>query len=101
MAQRSTKDRAGATGVAVPAPVAPEARVPPPIARRPPFTLRAVLIALFLIPFNSLWIVHTEIVRYAGHPTTTSLFYNVIFCLAILVAINALLTRFWPRMAFS
>jgi Family of unknown function (DUF6785)/Domain of unknown function (DUF6784) len=101
MAERSTKDRAGAPGVVAPAPRAPETRVPPSIPRRPPFTLRAVLIALLLIPLNSLWIVHTEIVRYAGHPTTTSLFYNVIFCLAILVAINALLARFWPRMAFS
>jgi len=54
-----------------------------------------------LIPVNALWIVHTEIVRYAGHPTTTSLFFNVVFDLAVLISVNALLLRHRPRWAFS
>jgi hypothetical protein len=65
------------------------------------FRARPLLIALALIPLNSLWIVHTEIVRYAGHPTTTSLFFNVIFSLCILVALNALLRRVRPSWVLS
>lgn len=64
-------------------------------------TARAVLIAFILTPLNCLWIVHSEIVQYAGHPTTVSLFFNVIFCLAVLVLINAALTRWAPRYRFS
>ena len=59
--------------------MAPSPRAPCPI------TLRSLLIGFALVPLNSLWIVHTEIVRYAGHPTTTSLFFNVVFCLFVLV----------------
>jgi hypothetical protein len=81
--------------------VAPPRAPEPPAVRRQSLTFRAVLIALLLTPLNSLWLVHTEIVRYSGHPTTTSLFFNVIFCLSVLVALNALLTRYWPRAAFS
>src|SRR5207244_9261223 len=66
-------------------------------ARR--FSLRAVLVAFVLIPINSLWIVHTEIVRYAGHPTTTSLYFNVIFCLFVLVSLNTLVRRLAPAWA--
>jgi len=64
-------------------------------------TWRAVAIAFVLTPLNSLWIVHSEVIQYAGHPTTVSLFFNVIFCLAVLVAINALLARWAPRYRFS
>ncbi len=62
---------------------------------------RAILVALILTPINSLWIVHSEVVQYAGHPTTVSLFFNVIFCLAVLVGINALLKHYAPRFCFS
>lgn len=64
-------------------------------------TLRAVLVALIIIPFNNYWIFLTEIVRYAGHPTTISLFYNAIFLLLLLVGLNALLRRVVPRWVFS
>jgi len=64
-------------------------------------TWRAVLIAFLLIPPNCLWLVHTEVVRYAGHPTTMSLFFNVVFCLFLLVGVNLLLRRFAPRFALS
>ncbi|MDI6827698.1 MAG: hypothetical protein QME62_04350 [Armatimonadota bacterium] len=64
-------------------------------------TLRAVIIALILIPFNNYWIFLTEIVRYAGHPTTISLFYNAVFLLLFLVGLNMLLRRFIPRWVFS
>lgn len=64
-------------------------------------TLRAVIIALLIIPFNNYWIFLTEIVRYAGHPTTISLFYNAVFLLLILVGLNMLLRRYVPRWVFS
>lgn len=64
-------------------------------------TARAVLIGFALVPVNALWLVHTEVVRYAGHPTTTSLFFNVVFCLAVLVGLNALLRRWRPGAALS
>src|SRR5438034_7269135 len=64
-----------------------------------PISLRSLLIGFGLVPLNSLWIVHTELVRYAGHPTTTSLYFNVIFCLFVLVGLNRLLRRLAPRWA--
>jgi hypothetical protein len=72
-----------------------------PAVRPRGVTLRAVLISFLLVPVNSLWIVHTELVRYAGHPTTTSLLFNVVFCLCLLIGLNALLVRYRPAIAFS
>jgi len=34
-----------------------------------------------------------EVVRYAGHPTTISLFFNVVFLLAVLLGINSVVRR--------
>ncbi len=64
-------------------------------------TLRPIIIALIILPCNNYWIFLTEIVRYAGHPTTISLFYNAVFLLLLLVGLNMLLRRFIPRWAFS
>ena len=64
-------------------------------------TPRAIIIALILIPFNNYWIFLTEIVRYAGHPTTISLFYNAVFILLLLVCANMLIRRFAPRWVLS
>jgi hypothetical protein len=64
-------------------------------------TARAVLLALLLMPLNAYWVVMMEVTRYAGHPTTTSLFFNVVFLLALLVGVNALVRRFRPRWAFA
>jgi hypothetical protein len=55
-----------------------------------------VLISL-LVPINALWIAQSEVVRYAGHPTTISLFYNTITWLCVLVGGNLLLARRAPR----
>ena len=59
-------------------------------------TWRAVLIALLLIPINSLWIYYTEIVRYEGHPTTISIFYNCVFIIFCLVLINGRIHKHFP-----
>lgn len=63
-------------------------------------TLRALLIGFLLVPANTFWLVYSEDVRYAAHPTTTSLFFNVVFCIAVLVGLNALLKKYVPRAAF-
>src|SRR5437870_4730880 len=64
-------------------------------------TLRAVLLAVLLMPLNAYWVVMMEVTRYSGHPTTISLFFNTIFILTVLIALNAGLKRFVPRFAFA
>jgi hypothetical protein len=80
----------------VQAPVAPAAArdVRPGAA----VTWRAVLLGLLLIPLNSYWIVQMERVRYSAHPTTISLFFNLIFILFVLVVLNSLVARVFPRL---
>ena len=51
-------------------------------------TNRAIIIALFLIPLNVFWIIEVECVWHSGHPTTISLFWNVVFNLFVLILIN-------------
>ena len=62
---------------------------------------RAITIALILIWPNAWWIYMMEIVRYAGHPTTISLFFNSILVLLALVGLNGVLRRLAPRHVFS
>ena len=53
--------------------------------KKPSITSRSILIGLLLIPMNSYWVIQMEIVRYSGHPTCISLFFNVIFILSVLI----------------
>ena len=64
-------------------------------------TLRAVLLALVIMPLNAYWIITMEVVRYSGHPTTISLFFNVVFLFTVLIGLNALVRRFAPRIALA
>ena len=48
------------------------------------------LLAGALVPFNAYWVMQSEVVRYAGHPTTISLFYNCIFWLCLLLGVNGI-----------
>jgi len=64
-------------------------------------TLRSVVIALLLIPINCYWIIYTEMVWWAQFPTTMSLFFNVIFCLAVITPINLLLRKISPRLSLT
>lgn len=68
-----------------------------PSPRAKGVTLRALLIACVLLPLNAYWIIQMEVVRYQGHPTTISLFFNAIFILFVLVLGNSLLHRILPR----
>lgn len=72
-----------------------------PHKKRSGVSLRAIVVALILIPINSYWIFMTEIIRYQGHPTTISLFYSSIFNLVVLILINGLLRRYVPKWVFS
>lgn len=80
---------------------------PPPLAtssgRRHPrmVTLRAVLLALIIMPFSSLWQVNMEVIRYSGHPSTISLFFNVVFIFAVLIGLNTLVRKVRPSWAFD
>jgi len=53
------------------------------------------------MPVNSYWVFMSEAVRYQGHPTTISLFYNVVFTLCVLLIANAGVRRLWPSYALS
>jgi len=63
-------------------------------------TVRAILIGVLLIPLNILWVTHVEYVRYSDNVSTSSLFFNAITLLLALTALNAVLTRILPRLAF-
>jgi len=51
-------------------------------------TFRAVLISLLLIPFNCYWLIQSEIIWYAGHPTCISLFQNAVFSLLVVAVVS-------------
>lgn len=63
--------------------------------------LRAVVIGLLLMPLNSLWVAYMEAIKYSGHPTTYSLYFNTVFILLILTWLNAALRKFAPRLSLS
>lgn len=56
--------------------------------------LRAIVIALLIIPVNAYWVTCMEAIKYTGHPTTYSLFFNVVILLGLLLGLNALIGRF-------
>jgi hypothetical protein len=64
-------------------------------------TFRALILASILIPINGIWLIQMEEMRYSGHPTTASLFFNVVFWVLLLVLLNFLLKRILPKFAFS
>ena len=64
-------------------------------------TVRSVLVAILLMPLNAYWVTQMALVRYQGHPTTVSLFFNCIFILLCLVILNAGLRRISRRLAFD
>lgn len=65
------------------------------------FTLRAVLLSLILIPLNAWWLIQTEYVVYADNATTSSLFFNAVSLVLILLVVNGLLARIRPRWRFT
>jgi hypothetical protein len=63
--------------------------------------MRFWVLVILLVPINALWVVTSEVIRYAGHPTTVSIFYNVLFWLCLLAGLNAPLRRFAPKLALT
>jgi hypothetical protein len=56
---------------------------------------------VLLVPANAYWIMQSEVIRYAGHPSTISLFYNCIFWLCLLLSVNSIIRKTLPRAALS
>jgi hypothetical protein len=64
-------------------------------------TLRSLIIAFILIPINCYWVIEMEVIRYSGHPVTISIFFNVVFNVFVLIGLNLLLKRFFPKFVLS
>lgn len=73
----------------------------PPGESNPRVTWRAVLVAAVLIPPNAYWVFNAEVVYASIHATVLSIFFNCVFCLTVLIALNAVLRRVWPQAAMS
>jgi len=79
----------------------PETKTAPTLRFRKAVTWRSLLIGTLLVPPNCYWVVQMEIIRYSAHPTTISLFFNLIFILLILSLLNVLLARIRPAWALT
>ena len=66
-----------------------------------PITIRSIFITLFLIPFNSYWVLHLSYVWDSNRPTSLALLFNVIFTLLVLMAFNAPLKKMGKRWALT
>ncbi|HIE30498.1 TPA: hypothetical protein EYP66_24835 [Candidatus Poribacteria bacterium] len=62
---------------------------------------KAVILGCILIPLNCYWVVQIEMGRYLAYPTCISLFFNVVFNIFLLLALNVILIRLLPRFAFT
>lgn len=59
-------------------------------------TPRALALAVALTPLNAYWVIQSEAIWYTGHPTTISLFSNVVFIVLLLALANLWLARRRP-----
>ena len=64
-------------------------------------TLRATLIGIFLIPFNSYWVLHLSYIWDSNRPTSLALLFNVLFTLLVLIGLSTILRRLRPSLAFT
>jgi hypothetical protein len=78
-----------------------EVIAPPEAKKKAVVSWKAIVISLILMPINAYWVIQMEAVRWRGHPTTISLFYNVIFFLFPIVVISLLLRRLSPKFSLS
>src|ERR1044071_4597963 len=72
-----------------------------PMARARAVTPRSILLSLILLPINAYWVVQMEVVRYSAHPTTISLFFNLIFIILVLTLLNRWVESRAPRLAMT
>ena len=66
-----------------------------------PITLRATLIGILLIPFNSYWVLHLSYIWDSNRPTSLALLFNVLFTLLVLMGFSTILRRLRPSLAFT
>lgn len=66
-----------------------------------PIRSRAILLGLLLIPLNSYWVAVMEAVKYTGHPTTYSLYFNCVCWLLLLTVLSEGLRRVHPKLALT
>mgnify|MGYP005843570697 CR=1 FL=1 len=64
-------------------------------------TIKSVAACMILLPINAYWVVQMEVVRYSAHPTTISLFFNIVFILLVLTLLNRVLLMRLPRLALN
>ena len=64
-------------------------------------TRRALLLAFFLIPLNSWWVLQAEVIWTSVHATVLSLFFNAVTTLFLLSLINLLFSKLSPRLALT
>jgi hypothetical protein len=60
-------------------------------------TFRALIIGVCMIPIMCLWVEYSEIVAQATDLAAMSLPIAVVFGLVVLIAINLVIGRYWPR----
>ncbi len=68
---------------------------------RNPNILKGVIVGLLLVPTNCYWVFTIEATAQWCFPTYLAPFYNTVFSLLILVALNLLLQRYLPRFALN
>lgn len=73
----------------------------PPPSKRSAVSFRAILIGLLLMPPNVYWCLQVEGIWHSGHPSALSLFWNVIFTILVLLALNLAVRRVAPRLALN
>lgn len=64
-------------------------------------SLRSIIIASILIPIVNYWLIEMEVIRYSAHPVTISLFFNVIFCILVLMLVNVFIKKILPKHSLS
>ncbi|GIX06845.1 MAG: hypothetical protein KatS3mg115_1248 [Candidatus Poribacteria bacterium] len=64
-------------------------------------TWRALLLGVLLIVPNVFWVLEVEGMWHSGHPTTISLFWNVVLNIFVLILLNLALKRVRPDWALT
>ncbi len=74
-----------------------------PAEPKPRRRRRAVLLLVgaLLAALDAVWMTGMEVMWNQGYATLISLYYHVVFSLVVLLAVNALLRRLWPRVALT
>jgi hypothetical protein len=64
-------------------------------------TIRSVLLGLLLMPINYYWVVKMEVIDSRLWSTSSSLFFTSVFSLFIVILINSLIARVFPKISLK